>query len=87
MAVCARTGAGLDELREALDRVAARTDSRAAQDRATRLHIDRVFTIKGAGTVVTGTLWSGSIDARRHAGVAARRGASERGHARSTSMT
>ena len=25
-----------------------------------RLHIDRVFTIRGAGTVVTGTLWSGS---------------------------
>ena len=28
---------------------------------AARLHVDRVFTIKGAGTVVTGTLWSGSI--------------------------
>ena len=27
----------------------------------TRLHIDRVFTIRGAGTVVTGTLWSGTI--------------------------
>jgi selenocysteine-specific elongation factor len=61
VAVSARTGAGLDELREALGRVAAGTDSRAAQDRETRLHVDRVFTIKGAGTVVTGTLWSGSI--------------------------
>jgi len=27
----------------------------------TRLHIDRVFTIRGAGTVVTGTLWAGEI--------------------------
>jgi selenocysteine-specific elongation factor len=62
VAVSARTGAGLDELREALGRVAAQTDSRAAQDREARLHVDRVFTIKGAGTVVTGTLWSGSID-------------------------
>jgi selenocysteine-specific elongation factor len=61
VAVSARSGAGLGELREALGRVAASTDSRASQDRETRLHIDRVFTIKGAGTVVTGTLWSGSV--------------------------
>jgi len=37
--------------------------SRAADAaRGTRLHIDRVFTIRGAGTVVTGTLWSGAIE-------------------------
>jgi selenocysteine-specific elongation factor len=61
--VSARTGAGLDELLAAIDRAAARISSRADGARATpaRLHIDRVFTIKGAGTVVTGTLWSGSI--------------------------
>ena len=35
--------------------------SRADSDEAARLHIDRVFTIRGAGTVVTGTLWSGAI--------------------------
>ena len=60
--VSARTGEGLDQLRTTLDRVAAQLRSRAAdaQD-AARLHIDRVFTIRGAGTVVTGTLWSGSI--------------------------
>ena len=29
--------------------------------RPARLHVDRVFTIRGAGTVVTGTLWSGEV--------------------------
>ena len=33
----------------------------AAIDRPTRLFVDRVFTLKGIGTVVTGTLWSGSV--------------------------
>jgi selenocysteine-specific elongation factor len=61
VAVSARTGAGLDELRAALERAAARVGSRADADSAARLHIDRVFTIRGAGTVVTGTLWSGAI--------------------------
>jgi len=59
--VSARTGAGLDELRAALERAAARVGSRADGDSGARLHIDRVFTIRGAGTVVTGTLWSGTI--------------------------
>jgi selenocysteine-specific elongation factor len=59
--VSARTGEGLDELRAALDRVAAEVPGRASVDGPARLHVDRVFTIKGAGTVVTGTLWSGSI--------------------------
>jgi selenocysteine-specific elongation factor len=62
VAVSARTGAGIDELRAALDRASARVASRAdAQDAPARLHVDRVFTIRGAGTVVTGTLWSGRI--------------------------
>ena len=61
VAVSARTGLGLDELRAALARVIATLPSRAERPGAARLHIDRVFTIKGAGTVVTGTLWSGSI--------------------------
>ncbi len=60
VAVSARTGEGLDELRAALDRAAARAASRADAPGAMRLHVDRVFTIRGAGTVVTGTLWSGS---------------------------
>jgi selenocysteine-specific elongation factor len=55
------TGAGLDELRAALERAAGGAVSRAEADRPARLHIDRVFTVRGAGTVVTGTLWSGEI--------------------------
>jgi selenocysteine-specific elongation factor len=61
VAVSARTGAGIDELRDALERALGPLASRAGDDRNTRLHVDRVFTIRGAGTVVTGTLWSGSI--------------------------
>ena len=54
-----RTGAGLDELRCALQKAAART-KHSKFGRQLRLPIDRVFTIRGAGTVVTGTLWSGT---------------------------
>jgi selenocysteine-specific elongation factor len=61
IAVSARTGAGLDELRAALERASARVASRADAEAPARLHVDRVFTIRGAGTVVTGTLWSGAI--------------------------
>ena len=61
VAVSARTGVGLDTVRDALGRVAATVPSRAAQNGSTCLHVDRVFTIKGAGTVVTGTLWAGSV--------------------------
>ena len=63
VAVSARTGGGLDDLRTALERAADRVASRADQagNAPARLHIDRVFTIRGAGTVVTGTLWSGAI--------------------------
>jgi selenocysteine-specific elongation factor len=60
VAVSAKTGAGLDELRAAFDRAAARVPSRAEEPAGIRLHVDRVFTIRGAGTVVTGTLWSGA---------------------------
>ncbi len=59
--VSARTKAGLDELVAAIDRTAATLPSRADTDAPTRLHVDRVFTIRGAGTVVTGTLWSGRL--------------------------
>jgi selenocysteine-specific elongation factor len=59
--VSARRGDGLDALRAALDRAAQSVPSRADAGGPARLHIDRVFTIRGAGTVVTGTLWSGSI--------------------------
>jgi len=61
VAVSARAGTGLDELRAALDRACAELDSRADASSPARLHVDRVFTIRGAGTVVTGTLWSGQV--------------------------
>ena len=56
--VSSKTGAGLDGLLAALDEVAGETESRHA-DLPMRLPVDRVFTISGAGTVVTGTMWSG----------------------------
>lgn len=58
--VSAKTGDGLAELVDAIaslaDGMRGRSDSGPA-----RMPIDRSFTIKGAGTVVTGTLWSGTI--------------------------
>jgi selenocysteine-specific elongation factor len=58
VAVSAKTGAGLDELRAALARAAVEG---AAANAPTRLYVDRVFTLRGIGTVATGTLWSGTI--------------------------
>jgi selenocysteine-specific elongation factor len=60
VAVSAKTGAGLDELRAALARLPV---SERNAGGATRLYVDRVFTLHGVGTVATGTLWSGSIGA------------------------
>ncbi len=60
--VSAKTGAGLDELRAALA-AAADPAATAHPSRPARLYVDRVFTLTGIGTVVTGTLWSGSIRA------------------------
>jgi len=54
------TGEGLPELREALRRVAGDLIERPADD-LFRLPIDRVFAVAGAGTVVTGSTWSGSV--------------------------
>ncbi|MCP4248589.1 MAG: hypothetical protein GY778_16185, partial [bacterium] len=54
------TGAGLDELREAL--IAAADGAHAsARDGAFRLAIDRVFTVAGRGTVVTGSVLQGRV--------------------------
>lgn len=52
--VSAATGEGLDDLRAALDELLA--DALAPDTTRARLFVDRVFTISGAGTVVTGTL-------------------------------
>jgi selenocysteine-specific elongation factor len=60
VATSARTGAGLAELRAALAEVAGRVARHDAGGPA-RLHVDRAFTLRGIGTVATGTLWSGTI--------------------------
>jgi selenocysteine-specific elongation factor len=64
LAVSAKTGAGLDDLRAALARatdLVAQSNYLVPRDAPARLHVDRAFTLKGIGTVVTGTLWSGSV--------------------------
>ena len=58
--VSARTGAGIEEFKTALRDVAINVPARST-NLVTRLPIDRAFTMKGFGTVVTGTLVSGQI--------------------------
>ena len=65
--VSARDGRGKDELLAALDRAAAEVQARRRGGPA-RLPVDRVFPLKGIGTVVTGTLWQGRIKRRRPTG-------------------
>ena len=60
VAVSALTGEGLDELRSVLAAVAVDLPERPAAD-LFRLPIDRVFAVAGAGTVVTGSTWSGTV--------------------------
>ncbi|MGB2953854.1 MAG: selenocysteine-specific translation elongation factor, partial [Gaiellaceae bacterium] len=60
VAVSAKTGLGLDELKEALADVVVGLTYKDVEGPA-RLFVDRVFTLRGIGTVATGTLWSGSI--------------------------
>ncbi len=60
VAVSSKTGSGLDKLRRELARLAAEVPAKDA-GAVFRLPIDRVFSMKGFGTVVTGTLISGSV--------------------------
>nr|WP_300053826.1 selenocysteine-specific translation elongation factor [uncultured Nocardioides sp.] len=60
VAVSGRTGAGLDDLRAALADVLTALPSPDA-DADVRLWVDRRFTVRGAGTVVTGTLPAGTV--------------------------
>jgi selenocysteine-specific elongation factor len=60
LATSAISGRGIPELRKELGRLAATITPRA-QDDLFRLPVDRAFTIKGTGTVVTGTVWSGML--------------------------
>ena len=58
--VSSKTGEGLAELRAALVTLGREVPPKAT-DQTARLPIDRVFTVKGFGTVVTGTLTAGRI--------------------------
>ncbi len=54
------TGQGLDALRAALAAAVAAVPARDAND-VFRMPVDRVFSVRGTGTVVTGTVWSGRV--------------------------
>ena len=60
VATSATTGKGLAELRATIAEAAREVPARAADD-LFRMPVDRAFTIKGTGTVVTGTVWSGRL--------------------------
>ncbi|RAO55496.1 Selenocysteine-specific elongation factor [Micromonospora saelicesensis] len=60
VAVSGLTGAGLPQLRAALDRLAAQLPAPVVDD-PVRLWVDRSFTVRGSGTVVTGTLGAGRL--------------------------
>src|SRR5690606_31517984 len=58
--VSARTGAGMDDLRDEITRMADTLPARDV-DGAFRLPLDRVFSMRGFGTMVTGTVLGGSV--------------------------
>jgi selenocysteine-specific elongation factor len=60
VAVSSVTGEGVQELLGAIDRAAGAARARDASG-PVRLPVDRVFSLLGIGTVVTGTLWSGTV--------------------------
>src|SRR5437667_405736 len=60
VALSAKTGQGIPELVKLMDQMLDQIPARQA-DAPVRLPIDRVFTMAGFGTIVTGTLWSGQI--------------------------
>ncbi|MBI5869965.1 MAG: selenocysteine-specific translation elongation factor [Actinobacteria bacterium] len=59
--VSSKTGEGIPLLLGLLEEAAGRAHEAHEASGAARLPVDRVFTLKGIGTVVTGTLWSGRI--------------------------
>ncbi|HEX6064967.1 MAG TPA: selenocysteine-specific translation elongation factor [Longimicrobiales bacterium] len=67
-AVSAVTGAGIPELSEALARELDASAVRRDAD-LFRMPIDRVFTVRGTGTVVTGTVWSGRAATQQRASI------------------
>ena len=61
--VSGTTGAGVDELLEALDGLADGSVEERQDGGIARMPVDRAFVLKGIGVVVTGTLWNGEIRA------------------------
>ena len=59
--VSARSGAGIDALRERLATLAAEASAHTPRQGVPRLGVDRVFTMRGFGTVATGTLVGGAL--------------------------
>jgi selenocysteine-specific elongation factor len=64
IAVSARTGEGMDRLRAEIANVVRALPARQPED-LFRLPVDRAFSVAGAGTVVTGTAWSGVVERDR----------------------
>lgn len=60
--VSSRTGAGLEELKNYIDKMIDALEKRPI-DLPARYPVDRVFKVAGFGTVVTGTLWEGKVEA------------------------
>jgi len=56
------TGKGLSQITEVLDERVSKIRERGSKNQFTRLAIDRCFELKGIGTIITGTLLSGSIE-------------------------
>jgi len=60
VATSARKETGVDEVRQALRQAVAQLPERDSRG-AFRMPIDRAFSVKGTGTVVTGTVWEGKV--------------------------
>jgi selenocysteine-specific elongation factor len=58
--VSSLTGSGIGQLRHSLAAAASTAPARDSED-LFRMPVDRAFTMKGAGTIVTGTVWTGSL--------------------------
>ncbi|NLS10984.1 selenocysteine-specific translation elongation factor [Nesterenkonia sp. MY13] len=63
--ISATTGQGLDQLRTTLDDVLAAGNT-PSEDEPVRMWVDRAFSLRGAGTVVTGTLAAGRLQREQH---------------------
>jgi selenocysteine-specific elongation factor len=61
LAVSAAAGTGISELRDVLAQAARRHTREATSGRRLRFAVDRAFTVQGSGTVVTGTVFDGSV--------------------------